>query len=247
MSFDRLSRLRWLLPALALLLAGCATGGLYGGGYPGGGHNGNTGNYGNHGAQQALYGTVQQVDEYRNRIVLSQDRYGSRIEVRYDRGTDLYYRGRRLPVEGLEPGDGIRVAATRSGGRWWAQSIEVVHNVREGYGGRYGGYDDRYPGRYGGRYGNGYGDPYGRVDQLRGEVLYVDPRAQVIGIGIARGYGGRGAERIRYDYRTVVEYRGRRYRPGNLERGDIVRVQVRRRGNDWIAERIWVERDVSWR
>jgi hypothetical protein len=237
MNLDRLSRLRWLLPALfALLLAGCATGGLLGGGYPGSGYPGSgyPGNHGGYGARQTLHGTVEHVDHRRNRIILSQDRYGSRIELMYGRGTDLYYRGRRLPVEGLEPGDGIRVAATRSGGRWWARSIEVTYNVREGYGGyrdRYG--DDR------------HGDRHGYGDQLRGEVLYVDPRAQVIGIG--RGYGHYGDhERIRYDYRTVVEYRGRRYRPANLERGDIVRIDLRRWGNGWIAERIRVERDVSW-
>lgn len=223
MTSQRFLRLRWLLTALAaLLLAGCATGGHYGGSYPGGGYGEPPARHG-----RMLHGTVQYVDHYRNRIVIASDRsgYGSRAELHYDRGTRLYYRGRQLPVEGLEPGDGIRVTAMRSDGRWWAQSIEVVYNVREGYGG-------------------GYGDRYGYGEQLRGEVLYVDPRAQVI--GIERGGYGRH-ERIRYDHRTAVEYRGRRYRPGDLERGDLVRIDLRRWGNGWIAERVRVERDVSRR
>lgn len=239
MAILRTSRFHWLLvTAAALLLAGCATGGPYGGGGYGGGYGGGHGDSrppGDYGAQ-TLYGTVRQMDPYRNRIILSPDRSGGHIELLYDRGTDLYYRGRRLAVEGLEPGDGIRVAATRAGGRWWARSIEVTYNVREGYGGHRDSHDDRYRGRYPDRYDYG---------QLHGEVLYVDPRAQVIGVG--RGYGRHGDhERIRYDYRTVVEYRGRRYRPADLERGDIVHIDLQRRGNGWIAGHIQVERDISW-
>ena len=216
-----LRRLRWLaLPLAALVLAGCVSTG--GGGYGGG--QVDRGGYSGYGDQRVM-GTVEDVDTRYGRILLSsEDRYGnrsSRIAVRFDRNTRLFYQGRQQAVTGLERGDRISVDAVRSGNELWARQIEVVHNVRDGYGG-------------------GYGDAYG--NDLRGAVSFVDPRAQVIGIS-SGGYGGQ-SEQIRYDNRTLVEYRGRRVRPDQLERGDVIRVQARRWGNGWMAERISVERSV---
>ena len=205
-----LRRLRWLaLPLGALVLAGCVSTG--GGGYGGG--QVDRGGYSGYGDQRVM-GTVEDVDTRYGRILLSgEDRYGSRssrIAVRFDRNTRLFYQGRQQAVTGLERGDRISVDAVRSGNELWARQIEVVHNVRDGYGG-------------------GYGDAYG--NDLRGAVSFVDPRAQVIGIS-SGGYGGR-SEQIRYDNRTLVEYRGRRVRPDQLERGDVILVQARRWGNGW--------------
>lgn len=224
---------RWLVPAFAaLLLASCATGygsgagGGYGNGYgtPGGGYD----DYGS----QRIVGTVQDVDPRYGRIVLSaDDRYrdrASRVEVRFDRNTRLFYQGREHAVDGLERGDRISVEAVRTGGALLARRIEVVHNVRDGYRG------DRHGDDY-------YGDD--RHDgELRGAVAFVDPRAQVIGINRG-GYGGRPQE-VRYDQRTRVEYRGRHLRPEQLERGDVIRIEARRWGNGWLAEWIRVERNV---
>ena len=121
-------------------------------------------------------------------------------------------------VTGLERGDGVSVDVVRSNGELWARQIEVVRNVRDSYGG----------GNYGG--------------DLRGAVSFVDPRAQIIGITNG-GYDAR-REQVRYDSRTVVEYRGRRVRPEQLESGDMVSIQARRSGNGWLAERVRVERSV---
>ena len=154
---------------------------------------------------------------------------GSRVEVFFDRNTPLYYQGRTQAIQNLERGDVVRVQTAQSGGRLWARTIEVVRNVRDGNGGS--------------QYGN----------ELRGAVGHVDPRARVIELNRddysnrdRDRYGGSGA-RVRYDDRTVVEYQGRRYRPENLERGDLVRIQARQTGNEWLAERIWVERSVRER
>ena len=208
--------LRWIALAFAsLLLAGCATG--YGGGY--GDRYGNDG-YPDYGSQRVL-GTVQDVDPRYGRIVLStDDRYGnrgSRVVLRFDRNTRLFYQGRQQAVAGLERGDGISVDVVRSNGELWARQIEVVRNVRDGGGDYYGG-------------------------ELRGAVSFVDPRARVIGI-TRGGYSGR-REQVRYDNRTVVEYRGQRVRPEQLEPGDVVSIHTRPWGNDRLAERIWVERSV---
>lgn len=204
--------LRWLALAFAiLLLAGCVSGygGGYGDGYPGQG-------------SQRVLGTVQDVDPRYGRIVLTaDDRHRdrtSRVALRFDRNTRLFYQGRQRAVTGLERGDRISVDTVRSGGELWARQIQVVHNVRDSHGGGY----------YGG--------------DLRGAVTFVDPRARIIGL-TRGGYSGR-REQVRYDGRTVVEYRGRRVRPEQLEAGDVVNIQARPWGNDWLAERIQVERSV---
>ena len=212
-----------------LSLAGCMTGGY--GGYPAGSsypqpypdQSGQYGQYGN-----ALVGTVQDIDPGYGRLLLAREGYGygggGQVEVAFDQRTQLYYQGRQQSVAGLERGDRIRVDATQSGGRLWARTIEVLQDVRGGQGGYYGG------------------------NELRGSVGYVDPRTRLIELD-SGGYGGShgGRTRVRYDERTQVEYQGRYYRPENLERGDLVRIQARQTGSEWLAERIWVESDARQR
>ncbi len=49
---------------------------------------------------------------------------------------------------------------------------------------------------------------------------------------------------VYYDTSTVVEYDGRSYKPENLERGDEVRVDVRRSGSRYEADEIQVVENV---
>lgn len=210
-----------LIAASVLLLAGCATGGYdgyggYGGGDPGG-----------YGQPQygALQGTVEGVDAYAGRLqlVVGDPRGGraQRVALRYDQRTRLRYLGREYPVDGLERGDVVRVDAVDTGRDLYARTIEVVRNVRDGYGGSVQG------------------------DTLRGAVAWVDSRARQIRLD---GAGHGGGVVLSYDVRTTVEYQGRLYRPENLQRGDQVRVQARQSGyNRWLAERIVVERSVGSR
>lgn len=221
------------LAALAgLALAGCAGYGLPGatggyGGYPGGG-------YGQQQYGNEVVGTVQGVDRGYNRIVLTMEGggygYGGReVALQYDQRTRLYYRGQAYPVEGLERGDVIRADVAGSGNRLYARTIEVVRNIREAGGGYY-------PGNPGGGYGAGY-------EQLRGRVAWVDPRAQVIRLD-AGGYGAQQVQ-VRYDSRTYVEWRGDRYPARDLDPGDVVRIDARRSGNAWFAERIYLESNAG--
>lgn len=223
------------LAALIALLAGCATGG-YGpaAGYPGqsqgypGQYPGQQYPHDGYG-QQSLTGTVENLDLNRQRLILvAQSAYGggSRVELFVDRNTRLFFQGQEHSVQGLERGDVIRVQTAQQAGRLYARSIEVVRDVRAGQGGS--------------QYGN----------ELRGSIGYVDQRARVIeldGGGHGSSYGGSRA-RVGYDDRTVVEYQGRRYRPQDLERGDLVNIQARQVGNnEWLAERILVERSARSR
>ncbi|MBJ6984387.1 DUF5666 domain-containing protein [Luteimonas sp. MC1750] len=232
-----LRRITLVLVASVLALAGCASGGGYGypdqrypdqprypdQGYPDQGY---PSPYGD-----GILGTVERLDAGYGRILLLVDdpRSGRRLqqEVRYDQRTRLFYQGRESAVEGLERGDVVRIDAAASGRETWARTIEVVRNVREG--------------GFGGGYDGGQADG----TDLRGSVAYVDTRARTIRLDAdARGY--RGGVQVAYDGRTTVEYQGRRYRPEDLERGDLVRVQARQLGRDqWLAERIIVERSVG--
>ncbi len=215
-----------VLATSILLLAGCVTPG--GDGSPGG-YGGNPGGYGQStpgypsqvGSQ--LQGTVEGVDQGYNRIIVVIDdpRSGraERFDVRYDERTRLFYQGREERVEGLERGDVIRIDVAQSGSELFARSIEVVRNSRE----------------------DGYGGGYG--NDLRGSVTLVDTRERQIHLE-GGGYGN--DTHVAYDARTTVEYQGRSYRPENLQRGDVVRIQARQVGNNqWLAERIMVERSVG--
>lgn len=223
-----------------LLLAACATpyGGVPGSGYPGAGYpdagypgapypgGQSPGNYG----AEVVMGTVRQVDPSYGRIVIDADAgpYGGNrpLEIGYDRGTRLVYQGREYPVEGLERGDRIRVETSNAGGRLQARFIEVVQNVRE-------------------TPGSGYGDSYGYGGNIEGAVRLVDPRARLIEI-TRGGYAGR-PERVFYDERTQVLHRGQMLRPEQLQSGDVIRVQARPFGQDWVAERIEVQVDARSR
>ena len=224
-----------LTTSAVLMLAGCTTPGGYGGypdgygqsapGYPSSEYpsSGYPSQYGNQ-----VQGTVQHFDPGYSRIVVDVDdpRMGrTQMDVRYDQNTRLFYQGRELAVAGLERGDVIRFDAVQSGREWWTRQIEVVRDVRDGSG-----------------YGDSYGGNYG--NELRGSVAYVDTRTRTIRLDAA-GYGT--PTQVVYDDRTTVDYQGRSYRPENLERGDVVRIQARQVGsNQWLAERIFVERSVSY-
>lgn len=225
-----------LLATGALLLAGCASPGGYGP-YPEQGYGQPAPGYPAPGpGYPAPYGsqwqgTVEGLDPRAGRILVVVDdpRSGpaERVEVRYDERTRLFYQGRESEVEGLERGDVIRFDAARSGNALWARTIDVVRNVRDG-------------GGYGGPYGDR--DPDGAGNPMRGAVAFVDPPSRSIRLD---GEGYPGDVQVTYDARTTVEYRGRAYRPEDLERGDRVWVQARPLGQGrWLAERIVVERSI---
>lgn len=208
-----------LVTSVLLLLAGCVTPGVYGG-VPGGYGQSAPGYPSQYPSQ--LQGTFDGVDRGYNRIFVVVDDprtgRGQRMEVRFDQRTRLSYQGRQYPIDGLERGDVIRLDVAQSGRDLWARSIQVVRNVR----------DDGYRGGY--------------SNDLRGSVAFVDTRARLIRVDGA-GYGN--DVQVGYDARTTVEYQGRSYRPENLQRGDVVRIQARQLGNNqWMAQRIIVERSV---
>lgn len=84
-------------------------------------------------------GDVRTIDLRAQRIVLATDdalRTGfntqvQRVELLFDQNTEVIYQGRGYGPENLEPGDRVRVDASRSGNEWYAERIEVTLNVRD--------------------------------------------------------------------------------------------------------------------
>jgi membrane protein implicated in regulation of membrane protease activity len=90
-----------------------------------------------------------------------------------------------------------------------------------------------------------------RISELRGTVRSVDQDRRVMeledtswGFGSDRDRDDGDLVRVYYDSSTRVEYDGRSYRPENLERGDEVRVDVRRDGSRYEADEIQVVENV---
>lgn len=152
-------------------------------------------------AEQEISGEVSWVDPD-DRELEVQHRTG-RVVARFDADTRVYYQGREYRPENLEPGDVVRMQVVGSGYQnVYARRIDVVESVQSR--------DDRYDPD------DEYADRH-----LSGEVERVDTSRREVLIETSTG-----DRVVAYDDRTRVLYQGKQYRPENLERGDVVRVEV---------------------
>jgi G3E family GTPase len=86
--------------------------------------------------------------------------------------------------------------------------------------------------------------------QLRGTIGNINTAARIIELDSAafdqkqvQGFDATkngSSTTIAYDASTIVEYQGQRYGVGNLERGDVVSIDVSQSGNGYFANRITV-------
>jgi hypothetical protein len=231
--------------AAAALLTGCGSAGYYPG--PVGGR-GPDGTYDPTHDQRFsdLRGTVSRVDTRNRIIVVDREDTGDRYDLRnggdrrqsylsYDDSTTVSFQGRTFAPEDLEAGD--RIAASldqndrndrydlrgpygQNGDRLFARDIQVLYDVSSGNGTTR---DDR------------------DATNLRGTVRSLDTRNRTLEIDRS-GYDlSNGPVLVRYDSATEVQYQGRRYSPENLERGDVVEIDVHRDGGgDLLAQQIVV-------
>jgi hypothetical protein len=88
--------------------------------------------------------------------------------------------------------------------------------------------------------------------EIRGVVDHVDTASRSVYLTNVSGYtsmlssGGSGSSvRVYYDNQTQVRFGGQTYRPEDLERGDVVSVNVAESGNALVADVVTVTRDVS--
>jgi hypothetical protein len=233
------------LLSLSLLFGGCASGGIFGnddddnGGYDDGDNDRDTRND----RVTEVRGRVDGVDT-RDEIIWveTSDVYRSdlrngnddRLPIYYDDQTEVEYDGRSYEPTALEEGDRVVIDVDDTGTRLYARDIEVTYDVtandRDDR-------DDDYDGD--------------EMSELRGTVRWVDQDRRLMeledtswGFGSNRDRDDDDVVEVYYDTSTVVEYDGRRYSPENLERGDEVRIDVRRDGSRYEADEIQVVENV---
>lgn len=149
------------------------------------------------------------------------------ITVYYDAKTITNIQGRPSRPEDLQRDDAVQVRTHSVGSQLIADEIVVTRNS---------------------------GAAQGAVgqQQLRGTIRNIDTTARSIEIdpaamGAAQGQGQgfdatkpTGYTTIAYDASTIVEYQGQRYGVANLERGDVVNIDVNQVANGYLAKRITV-------
>ena len=176
------------------------------------------------------------------------------LALHYDDRTVVEYDGSTYQPRDLEAGDRIVADVDDTGSRLYARDIEVTYDVTSAD--RRDDDDDRYSDRDDDRYDRD-DDRYddrdrddAEVSEIRGRVRYLDENRKILELEDASyGWGSNRDDRddvveIHYDSGTVVEFEGRRYQPGNLERGDQVQVEVRDTGSRYVADEILVVASV---
>lgn len=197
------------------------------------------GGYGTQPGAADLVGVVMGIDTRARIIDLESARDRRVVRISYDERTRVDDNGRMYGIDALRRGDNVSVQARPAGNSWYAETIRI-NRASGGYSG--GTTTPTYPDQ--GGYGNaadvvGY---VGGVD-LRNRTIEIDRPSYASGFNPNAGTSG--AVRLRYDDATVVEFRGQRYAPDSLERGDRVEVDASRSGNELYARRIVVTRDVN--
>jgi hypothetical protein len=236
--------------ALALLLvAACGSSGngigdIFGGGNP---------NSSNNAAYQ-IRGTVDSVDTRGQSIYLTNvtgyntnlnGGNASSVRVYYDNRTTLNYQGQSYRPDQLERGDEVTVNVDQSGNQLLAQTMDVTYNTRggmaSGSNGTYGNPSSSYPSSSSSQYST-----------IRGTVRTVDTGNRTIELentnwvsGFRTNNSNSSRFVVRYDPNASVDYNGQNYPLTNLERGDVVDVQLQDLGNsNYVAQRVVLVRNV---
>lgn len=188
------------------------------------------------GAYDALIrGTVRNVDL--NRRTIEVDRgYGSTTVVEFGTNTPVYYGGRSYRPENLERGDEIEIRTANVSGRTVADSVTVTRSISAGG-------SSSGTGTTGGTTTPNYGT-------VRGTVRNIDTYRRTIELEQATWVSGYLPDArtivVQYDTNAMVDVGGGQSGPvSNLERGDMVEIQVNNTGgSSYVAQRIFLVRDV---
>jgi hypothetical protein len=178
----------------------------------------------NSAAVTAWDATVRSVNSANRTIELVQSgREQYPVTVHYDANTRVEFQGRSYRPEDLERDDGVQVRTHSSGSQVIVDQIIVTRNTNIGAAGQ---------------------------QQLRGTIGNINTAARVIeldSVAFDQGQVQRfdaaksgNSTSIAYDASTIVEYQGRRYGVGNLERGDVVSIDVSQISSGFLAKRITV-------
>ncbi|HVG09724.1 MAG TPA: hypothetical protein VNM67_18640 [Thermoanaerobaculia bacterium] len=249
MKLQRVSFLAALVAAL--VLTGCGSSGI--GDILGGGTNTGSGTSTNDPYNRNINnvrGTVERVNTTERYIVVDSEATTSNLRngddevvLYYDDRTTVEFQGRTFTPDDLENGDRILADVESSGSRLLVEEIQVLYDVTSNTS------DDRYDDRYDNDNNNNNNDNGSyddtRTTEVRGTVRYVDTRDQTLELEPTTGRTGLVV--VHYDSSTIVEFKGQRYKPENLERGDRVEVEVRELNGRMIAEEILVVSEAATR
>ncbi len=192
-----------------------------------GGNSNPSGSYGS-----TVRGTIQYLDTSRRTITLDRG-YGSATTIDYATNTPVRYGSTTYRVSDLERGDEIEVSVNDlGGGRLSARDINVLRRASSGNSGS-----------------------STSTSTFRGTVRYVDTSRRTIELestswisGFNRGTSGSSVMTVQYDNNSRVEVSGQGQAVANLERGDIIEVEVQDVNSTLpFARRIILVRDVNSR
>lgn len=183
-------------------------------------------------AGSLIHGTVRSIDTS-NRTMTIDRGYGSTLMVNYNANTPVYYNSRTYSPSDLDVGDEVDIRTSDLGsGRIGASDITVTRNVG----------------------GSGSSGTYGtstNVSTLRGTVRSVDTYNHLITLDSTSWLSGfksstsGNAMTVSYDTNARVDSNGQLYPITNLERGDVIDIQVSGSSSNLLAQRITLVRDVN--
>ena len=168
---------------------------------------------------------------------------GSAVRVYYNDKTTVNFNGRTYRPQDLERGDEVVVHAAQSGTQVVADSMDVTYNSRGTMSS-----GSTYP-------SSPSSTPYpssSNYSTIRGTVRSVDTYNHTITLDSTNWISGfrsttnGSVMTISYDTNARVDYNGTLYPVTNLERGDVVEVQVVNNGSsNNFAQSIVLVRDVN--
>ena len=232
-----------------LLLAACGSSGngigdIFGGGNP------SNGSY-------QIRGTVDSVDARSQSVLLTNvtgyntglnTGNSSSVRVYYDNRTTLNYQGQSYRPDQLERGDEVTVNVNQSGNQLIAQTMDVTYNTRGGMASGSSYPNSNYPNS---NYPNSTYPNSSQYSTIRGTIRNVDTTNQTIELENTNWISGfrtnNSSSRfvVRYDPNASVDYNGQMYPLTNLERGDVVDVQLQDLGSsNYVAQRLVLVRNV---
>jgi len=191
--------------------------------------------YPTYGNGAVVSGTVRSIDTYRHTMSVDPG-YGSYVTVDWATNTPVYFNGRTYAPGDLEVGDQVNIRTNGGGsGRVSASDITVTRSISAN------------GSTNNGTYSNG-------MQTVRGTVRYVDTNAHTIELestswmnGFQTSTGGNTLI-IHYDPTARVSVSGQMYPLSNLERGDVIDVQLQPNGStSYLAQTITLVRDVRSR
>jgi hypothetical protein len=195
--------------------------------YPGSTYPSGSGSYGT-----MVSGTVRYVDASRRTIEIDRGS-GNNVIVDFDNSTSVMYGNQSYRPTDLQNGDQVDIRGRDLGsGRFLATSVDVVRSVSGNNNGTYGSSSNR--------------------STVRGTVRSIDTNNRTIELeqanwtsGFAPGNRSSNVLVVHYDPGARIDVQGQLSPIENLERGDVVDVQVRD-GNtsNLLAQRITLVRNV---